>query len=128
MMKIWRITKMAKCSICNRRWFFSSKVKCNCKAEQLKVRAAILPATRSVQHTNYNNNTDVTLLAMHQQNINQMQHSDVSEPCRIKRSSEYRIFDSSPSHCNSSHDSSSSSSLESSSSYDSGSSSSSSWD
>lgn len=119
---------MAKCSICNRRWFFSSKVKCNCKAEQLKVRAAILPTTRSVQHTNYNNDTDIALLAMHQQNINQMQqHSDVSEPCRIERS-EYRIFDSSPSHCNSSHDSSSSSSSESSSSYDSGSSSSSNWD
>lgn len=122
---------MAKCSICNRRWFFSSKVKCTCRADQLKNRAVTSPAQRSIQHTNYNNDTDIALLAMHQQNINQIQqqHSDISEGCRTGiPSSEYRFFDSSPSHCNSSHDSSSSSSSESSSSYDSGSSSSSSLD
>lgn len=122
---------MAKCSICNRRWFFSSKVKCNCKAEQLKLRAAVLPVRRSVQHTNCNNDTDIALLAMHQQNLYkiQQQHLDASEGCRTSiPSSEYRSFDSNPSHCNPSHDSSSSSSSESSSSYDSGSSFSSSWD
>lgn len=109
---------MTKCSICNRRWFFSSKVKCNCKAEQLKVRAAALPVRRSIQ-----NNNDIALFAMHQQETLKQQHSDFSEPCRTELpSSGFRSFDLSASHCNSLHDSSSSSS------YDSGSTSSSSWD
>lgn len=129
MMKLWGIMKMAKCSICNRSWWFSSKVKCNCKAEQLKVRAAFLPSRRSIQNTNYNNDNDIALQVMYEQQINQHLHSDVSEGCRTGLPSpEYRSFDMSSSYCHSSHNSSSSSSSESSSSYDSGSSSSSSWD
>jgi len=113
---------MIKCSICNRRWFFSSKVKCNCKAEQLKVHAAALPVRRSIQN---NNDNDIALFAMHQQETLKQQYSDFSEPCRTELpSSSFRSFDLSPPHCNSSHDSS----YESSSSYDSGSTSSSSWD
>ncbi|WP_143223183.1 hypothetical protein [Acinetobacter sp. ANC 4973] len=118
--------KMIKCSICNRRWFFSSKVKCNCKAEQLKVQAAALPVRRSIQN---NNDNDIALFAMHQQETLKQQYSDFSESCRTELpSSGFRSFDLSPSHCNSLHDSSSSSSYETSSSYDSGSTSSSSWD
>ena len=120
---------MAKCSICNRSWWFSSKVKCNCKIEQLKVRAAVLPVRSSFQNTNYNNDNDIALQVMYQQQINQHLHSDVFEGCRTELpSSEYRNFDTSPSDCHSSHNSSKSSSSESLSSYDSGYSSSSSLD
>lgn len=32
---------MAKCNICNRRWWFSSQVKCDCKSRQLKQRIKV---------------------------------------------------------------------------------------
>ena len=32
---------MAKCNICNRRWWFSAQVKCDCKSKQLKQRVVV---------------------------------------------------------------------------------------
>lgn len=118
---------MAKCNICNRRWFFSSQVKCDCKSKQLKARATHFPVQRSIQNTTEtrSNTNDMNHHYLHQQNLQSTllysSHESI-EPCDTRHNSpSYQSTDSSPSYCNSSSDSSYSSSSDSSSS-------SSSWD
>jgi len=63
--------KVAKCNICNKRWFFSSQVKCDCKAKQLKARAThfnTVPQPDIKRTGSGNSSSNLSSGYMHQQN------------------------------------------------------------